>query len=196
MISGRSGRTGDGGDVKALWGARQLCVLASLVVSMLTTLPARAAGAEALLHRALACKLTDGELAGVPAALAKADPAAFARASEYHGAPTYNLFALTAPVLAFGRQTTSIVLQPGRVLALLPIADRAAVERAQGITPSGNDYIPDERELTETRHLVAYAAPEGRLAGKLLIGCEYRRPEAATWSVDSNDQFELLDRGN
>ncbi len=157
----------------------------TLVIGMFGMgLPAHATEVDTLLTQGLACELPDSALTGFPAALTAADPRAFTKPSDQHALPSFDAYTLSAPAKLFGRIVTTIILQPGRVLAVLPEAEKASVERQYGIRPSKVPYSPDDHEVSENRRLVAYTGPGGSKYGaKLFVGCQYEVQEAATWGT-------------
>ena len=167
-------------------------LLASSALLLFCAAPARAADADPLLARAMSCGLADAELATLPAALAAADPASFSKPAERHGAPTFDVFALHKPIVAFDRSVDRVVLQPGRVLALLPIAVKDAVERSYALKPADAPYSPDERVMGDGRRLVAYTLEGTRYAGQVFVGCQYERQAAASWGADDGGLSALL----
>ena len=172
---------------------RRLTLGPALSVLALTGAQAAHAGdAAPLLARALSCRLADAELASLPAKLAAADPASFAKPVERHGAPTFDVFTLAKPIAAFGRTTGGVVLQPGRVLALLPLAAKAEVEDRYGLKPPGVAYSPDEKAVGEGRRLVAYTLQGTRYETQLFVGCQYERQGASAWGVGDDGLSALL----
>ena len=177
--------------VTKLCGARALGP-AFFVFAMFAAQTACAEGAGPLLARALSCRLTDNELVSFPATLSAADPASFAKPTERHGAPTFDLFTLAKPVTAFGHAVDRIALQPGRVLALVPLADKAEEESRYSLKQPGVPYSPDEKALGDGRRLVAYTLEGTRYETQIFVGCQYEKKEASAWGVSDDGLSALL----
>ena len=152
---------------------------AALALFMIGAAAARAGGGPALIQRALSCALTPAEIAGLPTALRGADPG-FAEPARQFALPSYDLYKLRHPVTALGYASDEIVLQPGRVLMLVPAAGRAAAEAALGLMADPITGL-SERAVADARSIVAYEPHRPEIPGKLFLGCQYALPEAAGW---------------
>ena len=122
-------------------------VAAALILLVCT--PVRAEPADALLARALTCDLRNDELASLTEALEQADPGFKAPAHRY-ALPTYNLYRTSHPITAYGHSSDEIVMQPGRVVMLIPLKERAAVEQTLRLE-NPSEYLPSSRDVGESR---------------------------------------------
>lgn len=139
-----------------------------------------------LIERALQCKLADKDLASLMRDLAAADSAMKKPATQI-GAPTVDLYQLTAPVTAFGYTSSTVAVMPGRIALAV---DGATVSSASAKLKLTEDaYGPSSRVVRPTVSVVAFQLSPKALAGKLLVGCEYANPATANWVAA--DGFKL-----
>jgi hypothetical protein len=146
--------------------------------SLASAAPAVARAQEGRLVRALSCRLGDGEIATLMAALA-IDDVGMKVPIQSFAAPSGNLYRLKAPVSALGYSTNEIYVSPGRMLMVVSGQKQASVSAKLSLTPA--PYSPDERRLDGTHALIAYQLHQEPLADKVLIGCAYDDPAAAVW---------------
>ncbi len=126
--------------------------------------------------QALTCEVPDNELAQLPQTLARADKGMI-KPSQRFSLPSFNLYATRTDVTAFGYTSRQLVLQPGRILMVLPVTERAKVESMLGLTTER--FAPSSKEAGPNRSIVAYELSS--LPGKLLLGCQYGVPAASAW---------------
>ncbi|MGS0894812.1 hypothetical protein ACVBGC_20090 [Burkholderia stagnalis] len=137
---------------------------------------------DGVLARALTCRLSRDEVAALPASLRAKQPG-FAKPAAQLALPAMNVYALGAPVDAFGYTSSTVVILPGRVLVAVDGQTLPAVVAKQNLTPE--PYSPASRESGPDMFVVAYQVSAKPLAGKVLIGCEYRMREAS-WPLDGS----------
>ena len=132
-----------------------------------------------LFLQALTCDVPDEQLATLPETLAAADRG-MAKAVKRSALPSYNLYTTRGDVTAFGYTSRQVVLQPGRILMLVPVAQRARVESMLGLTP--DKYSPSSKDAGAHRSIVAYQLSS--LPESLLVGCQCDLPTAASWGAN------------
>jgi hypothetical protein len=131
-----------------------------------------------LLERALECKLADKDLASMMRDLGAAD-AAMKKPASSNGAPTVDIYQLTAPVTALGYTSSTIAVMPGRILLAVPGTTVSAASTKLKLKP--DEFSPSSREVRPTVSVVAFQLSAKPLDGKLLVGCEYANPATAKW---------------
>lgn len=143
-----------------------------------------------LLNRALSCSLDKSEVKSLPSGLAAARPELLKATKEY-SLPSMNLYTLNEAASAHGHQSKEIVVMPGRIMLAVDGAALDEVIKAQGLT-SEDSYSPASKVAGEDKAVIAYQARQKGLESKVLIGCEYRMPEAA-WPIGgSADNLEAI----
>ncbi len=129
--------------------------------------------------QALTCEVPDEELAQLPQTLARADRGMIASAQRFT-LPVLTLYNTRIDVRAFGYTSRQIVLQPGRILMLVPATERAKVESMLELTR--DRFKPSSKEAGPNRSIVAYELSS--LPGQLLLGCQYQVPAASAWGAN------------
>ena len=163
---------------------RLLIIVAALM--SVTLAPSAALAREGLLARALSCRIDAGEVATLMDALA-ANDAGMKSAAQSFGAPSGDLYRLTAPVSALGYSTDAIYVSPGRILMVVSGQDPALVSARLKLTH--DPHGPAARRIDGERQIVVYQLHQGDLDGKVLVGCEYGDPAALTWLAEDAAGF-------
>lgn len=130
-----------------------------------------------LLQRALSCQLDKSEVPTLMAGLEQDLRGEVAMERQY-AAPSGDLYRLSRPVTALGYSSTLVYVQPGRIAILLD-SPQETVSKALRLEPA--PYSPDSRQIAEDVSLVAWQSHQDGLAGKTLLGCEYRVDAAGLW---------------
>ena len=131
-----------------------------------------------LIERALQCKLADKDLAPMMRNLAAANPG-MKKPTLQNGAPTFDLYQLSAPVEAFGYKSTTIVVMPGKIM--LAVSGATFSQASASLKLEASSDSPASRVVRPTVSVVAFQLSARPVDGKLLVGCEYANPDAAAW---------------
>jgi len=149
----------------------------ALFVLIFASLPAMAQ-TPALLTRAVSCQLTDAEIPSLPTALNALLPE-MRKAKQSFAAPSGALYQLEKPVSALGYTSTKVLIQPARILLVVPEVTAKSVNKKLQLTEE--PYSPASRSVRPTVSIVRFQLHQEGLAGNMLIGCEYAQEGAAKW---------------
>jgi len=151
---------------------------ASLLAALALAVPSVGLTRESLLARALSCGIDPVAIPRLLSTLA-AEDAGMASAARSFGAPSGNLYRLTAPVGALGYSSDSIYVAPGRIVMVVFGQTPSAVSARLKL--ESDSHGPAERRIDDARKLIAYELHQEGLSGATLVGCEYADPAAASW---------------
>lgn len=144
---------------------------------------------DGLLARALSCDLARSEVNNLLGELAATQPE-FSKATKEYALPSMNLYTLSEATSAYGHQSKEIVVMPGRIMLAVDGAALDEVVKVQELIPDPNS--PASKVVGDDKAIIAYQARQKGLESKVLIGCEYRMPEAA-WPIGgSADDLEAI----
>ncbi|WP_245487094.1 hypothetical protein [Rhizobium leguminosarum] len=150
-----------------------------LIVAIAAACQARAE--DSLLVHALTCELPSGEVKNLPADLEASVPG-FAAPKKEFALPSMNLYSLEKPISAFGYTSSEVLIQPGRILLAISGTNLDAVIKSQELTVADIDILPALKQVGLNTAIIAFRSGQEDLASKVLLGCEYRMPEAA-WPI-------------
>lgn len=149
------------------------------IALLLTLTCLSAAATEApLLERALSCKLADKELKTLMRDLAVTHSAMKKPAFQY-ALPSLDVYQLAAPVTALGYSSPVIVVFPSTIL--LAVKGGSVSDAMAKLKLKEEEYSHANRIVRPTVRLIAYQYAASEMKGHLLVGCEYRHPDALTW---------------
>ena len=143
----------------------------------LVCVEARAAEPD-LLARAVRCELTDAQLSTLIHDISAQRPD-FKSPISY-GAPSVDVYQLNSPVDAYGFSSSVVAVMPARILLVVSgtSVDKAASALHLEKTLS---FLPASRTVRPSVSIMAFELSHKVLKGKLLVGCQYESPGAASW---------------
>lgn len=72
-----------------------------------------------------------------------------------------------------------IVVMPGKIM--LAVSGATVSQATSSLKLEASSYSPANRSVRPTVSVVAFQLSAKQVEGKLLVGCEYANPAAATW---------------
>jgi hypothetical protein len=139
-----------------------------------------------LLERALSCQLDDKELNTLMQELAVGNPALKKPKFQY-ALPALDVYQLSAPASALGYSSPLIVVFPSTIL--LAVKGGSVSDAMGKLKLKAEEYSHANRVVRPTVRLIAYQLAASEMKGHLLVGCEYRHPDALTW-MPQDDLFK------